>query len=240
MNKRGRLKQKITGYSRNPYPTYNNRRQQWEAWIPGIDYMSYGNIERVLSDVVEPDAGFYYPYNDGQPCMDNFKPHVHELSWLLCALVRDPENFSIDGFEEYYSKQEQEFITAAKKKLVAIKDGRIGERETKRKRGSGKCWLCGHELVERNTPHYHEDKFNRIIIVKNVPTTVCSFCGDKACFMEVNEKLRQRMGEVSNVAERNRWSTFVEIDYVTGETRGHERRLMKWRRVNSKKASIGE
>ena len=220
MNRRGRLKQNVAKSSGSVYPVYNNRRKQWEAWLPCWKLMSYGDLEQVLLDVVEPDAGFYYPYHDNQPCVDYFEPHTHSISWLLAALVRDPENFSIDGFEEYYSKQEQEFIIAAKKKLITIKNNHCSGREIERKRNFGKCWLCGHELVERNIPHYNEDRNNRIIIVKNVPTTICSFCGDKACLMEVNEKLEQREREASNIAEINKWGTFIEIEYATGEVNG--------------------
>ena len=47
---------------------------------------------------------------------------------MLEALLEDPEYFSIEGFEEYYSQQEIRLLTAIKEKITCLANGcKIGE-----------------------------------------------------------------------------------------------------------------
>jgi hypothetical protein len=43
--------------------------------------------------------------------------HDHYFEGVLEALLDDPEGFSIQGYEEYYSKQEMELLEAIQRKL---------------------------------------------------------------------------------------------------------------------------
>ena len=43
--------------------------------------------------------------------------HAHNFEGVLEALLDDPEGFSIQGLEEYYSQQEIEMLEAIQRKL---------------------------------------------------------------------------------------------------------------------------
>ena len=62
----------------------------------------------------------YYPFwLDEERKEDNdFQPHAHSFDDALCWLLHNPEHFSIEGLEEYYSKQEIDFLEQFQKKLL--------------------------------------------------------------------------------------------------------------------------
>ena len=43
---------------------------------------------------------------------------MHTFEGVLSDLLEDPQGFTIEGFEEYYSQQEQEMLAAVQKKLL--------------------------------------------------------------------------------------------------------------------------
>ena len=43
--------------------------------------------------------------------------HEHTFNGVLKALLEDPEYFSIEGFEEYYSEQERQLLSKMQEKL---------------------------------------------------------------------------------------------------------------------------
>ncbi len=63
-------------------------------------------------------TGVYFPYNDSQTKDQEYSGHDHYFEGVLKALLDDPEGFSIEGFEEYYSVQEREMLEAVQKRLL--------------------------------------------------------------------------------------------------------------------------
>ena len=63
-------------------------------------------------------TGLYFPYNDSQTKDREYSSHDHYFEGVLKALLDDPEGFSIEGFEEYYSAQEREMLKAVQKRLL--------------------------------------------------------------------------------------------------------------------------
>ncbi len=78
-------------------------------------------------DCVEEFAcvGLYYPYHLEGFDEKNYQPHAHSFEALVREILENYAIFSIDGFEEYYSKQELEFITDT---IKALKDKFGGEK----------------------------------------------------------------------------------------------------------------
>ena len=78
-------------------------------------------------DCIEEFAcvGLYYPYHLKGFDEQNYQPHTHSFEELVREILKNYAIFSIDGFEEYYSKQELEFITDA---IKALKDKFGGEK----------------------------------------------------------------------------------------------------------------
>ena len=52
----------------------------------------------------------YFPFHLRGKEIKNFEHHAHTWEDLLYFILRDYKIFSIEGFEEYYSQQEQELI----------------------------------------------------------------------------------------------------------------------------------
>lgn len=53
-----------------------------------------------------------------------YSGHAHSFEGVIQALLDDPAGFSIAGFEEFYSKQEQEMLLDIRNKLM----NNIGEK----------------------------------------------------------------------------------------------------------------
>ena len=79
----------------------------------------------MLTDVVYEylNTSLYYPFWLDEDRKDDrdFQSHAHSFVDALRWLLHNPEHFSIDGFEEYYSKQEIELMQAFQKKLLEDK-----------------------------------------------------------------------------------------------------------------------
>lgn len=74
-----------------------------------------GDAIYIASEFVK--GGLYYPFHTEIPALEKHHNHVHEFVGVVEFLLGKPEFFSIDGFEEYYSEQEQELLKALKVKL---------------------------------------------------------------------------------------------------------------------------
>lgn len=85
---------------------------RWYVWIG--DRLETGSIEYVASEYCR--NGLCLPYRDTRRPTEDFL-HEHEFSGILKTVLDDPEHFSIDGLEEYYSQQEIEFLQAFVQKL---------------------------------------------------------------------------------------------------------------------------
>ncbi len=70
-------------------------------------------------------VGLYYPYHLKGFNERNHQPHTHSFEGLVREILGNYAIFSIEGLEEYYSKQELEFIEGA---LAALKNKFGGEK----------------------------------------------------------------------------------------------------------------
>ena len=95
---------------------YNEKSKTWKVNVPG-----WGIEEGSLQYVIGEFIGFnlIYPYNTEQTQNCEYHGHSHEFDGVLKALLHYPDSFSIEGFEEYYSKQELDLLQRLQNKLKA-------------------------------------------------------------------------------------------------------------------------
>lgn len=74
-----------------------------------------GDAIYIASEFVK--RGLYYPFHSEPSWKEKNPNHEHEFEKVVEFLLEGPGFFSIEGFEEYYSKQEQELLTKLKMKL---------------------------------------------------------------------------------------------------------------------------
>ncbi|MBR5595874.1 MAG: hypothetical protein IKW30_00510 [Lachnospiraceae bacterium] len=74
-----------------------------------------GDAIYVASEFVK--GGLIYPFHDEAPEKEKYHNHRHDFEGVVEFLLKKPKYFSIEGFEEYYSLQEQELLLAVKNKL---------------------------------------------------------------------------------------------------------------------------
>ena len=75
-----------------------------------------GDLLYVASEFAR--TGLYFPYNDTSTKDREYNGHAHSFEGVLQALLDDPEGFSIEGLEEYYSAQEREMLEAVKSRFT--------------------------------------------------------------------------------------------------------------------------
>ena len=56
------------------------------------------------------------------PRDDRKTVYDHSFEGVIRALLEDPEGFTIEGFEDYYSAQEQEMLTDIQEKLRQLRN----------------------------------------------------------------------------------------------------------------------
>lgn len=97
-------------------PYYDKGAGTWR-----VDFQDRDSEEGDLLYVVSEYArtGLYYPYNDSDTAGKEYGGHTHSFDGVIQALLDDPTGFTIAGFEEYYSQQEQEMLTSIQKKLLS-------------------------------------------------------------------------------------------------------------------------
>ena len=109
-------------------PHYSKKKNTWRVKIK-YEYKGkkYSRTEEgSLTDVVCEylNTSLYFPFwldeNRDEDSI-SLQPHDHSFDNMLSWLLHNPEHFSIDGFEEYYSKQEIELMHAFQKKLLEDK-----------------------------------------------------------------------------------------------------------------------
>lgn len=96
-------------------PWYDKRKKCWRVDFPDRD-SEEGGLLYVASEFAR--TGLYFPYNDSSTKDREYSGHDHSFEGILHALMNDPEGFTIDGFEEYYSAQEQEMLKAVQDRLL--------------------------------------------------------------------------------------------------------------------------
>ena len=97
-------------------PDYDRKQKIWRVEFPDRD-MEEGSLQYVASEFA--GMGLYYPYHDSGTKGKDYCGHAHEFDGIIEALLDDPEGFSIEGFESYYSEQERKMLQAIQEKLRA-------------------------------------------------------------------------------------------------------------------------
>lgn len=99
---------------KNLRPHYDLRKKTWRVDFEDRD-SEEGNLLYVAGEFAK--TGLYFPYGE-------YPGHAHSFEGVLHALLDDPEGFTIEGFEEYYSEQERDMLRAVQKGLLeATKEG---------------------------------------------------------------------------------------------------------------------
>ena len=94
-------------------PMFNEEQGEWEveAFYNGKLVYDSGKLDTVMETFAH--SGLYYPYKTKDSVTtDDWQDHCHSFDELLHVIADEYESFSIEGFEDYYSKQEREFIQA--------------------------------------------------------------------------------------------------------------------------------
>lgn len=104
INKRNRA-------SHRPY--FDRAEKCWRVTFPDREDEE-GDLLYVASEFAR--IGLYYPYHTAKALGGH--GHDHYFEGVLEALLDDPEEFSIKGYEEHYSRQEMELLDAVQRKLI--------------------------------------------------------------------------------------------------------------------------
>ena len=102
-------------------PYYDKGTDTWRVDFPDRD-SEEDDLLYVASEYAR--TGLYYPYNVAVTAGKEYSGHAHSFEGVIQALLDDPAGFSIAGFEEFYSKQEQEMLLDIRNKLM----NNIGEK----------------------------------------------------------------------------------------------------------------
>lgn len=112
-----RMQERINRDNKKNYrPYYDLKQKIWRVEFPDRD-MEEGSLQYVASEFAR--TGLYYPYHNSKTKQEDYCGHAHEFDGIIEALLDDPEGFSIEGFEAYYSEQERKMLLAIQEKLIA-------------------------------------------------------------------------------------------------------------------------
>ena len=104
---------KINEQNRISYRPYYDRRDKcWRVNFADRD-AEEGDLLYVAGEYAR--TCLYFPYHTTKALGGH--GHDHYFEGVLEALLNDPEGFSIQEFEEYYSKQEIEMLEVVQRKL---------------------------------------------------------------------------------------------------------------------------
>ena len=105
---------------KNYKPYYDRRSKCWR-----VDFLDRSSEEGDLLYVASEFAmtSLYFPYNTSQTDGKEFSGHSHSFEGVIHSLLDDPAGFSIAGFEEYYSEQEREMLSAIQNRLMLNETG---------------------------------------------------------------------------------------------------------------------
>ena len=94
-------------------PHYDSARKNWT--IVTQHGMEEGDAIYIASEIIK--GGLYYPFHSEPSWKEQNCNHAYDFSSVVEFLLQRPYFFSIEGFEEYYSPQEQELLNKLKMKL---------------------------------------------------------------------------------------------------------------------------
>ena len=105
------------GQSGEKVPHFCKKTNEWRCMTGNSE--TRGNIEYVLEELTMYCESYDYLVRDNQSSEDAW--HEHFYHDVLKRLLQLPEHFSVDGFEEQYSRQQIELIKAVQVKLLAMR-----------------------------------------------------------------------------------------------------------------------
>ena len=70
-----------------------------------------------------------------------------------------------------------------------------------------RCLLC-KSTTENKYTNYIADLGNRIIVIHNIPTRVCSQCGEKSYSFDVSVRIQELINQVKDIV-----SGIAELNY---------------------------
>ena len=93
-------------------PYYDQKDRCWKVSFRDRD-AEEGCLEYVVGEYAR--AGLYFPYSTANALDGN--GHSHTFEGVMEALLEDPVDFSIQGYEAFYSQQEIEMLETLQSKL---------------------------------------------------------------------------------------------------------------------------
>lgn len=99
---------------KNGKPFYDSVNKVWKVITEvGIEE---GDAIYVAGEFVK--GGLIYPFHDEISEKEQYHNHCHDFNGVVEFLLKGPDYFSIEGFEEYYSQQERELLCSLKMKML--------------------------------------------------------------------------------------------------------------------------
>ena len=95
-------------------PYYDRRKRKWRVEFPDA-HAEEGDLFYVACEYAH--TSLYFPYNTTQTKDKEWDGHSHSIDGVIHSLLEDPEGFTIEGFEEYYSKQERDFLAMLQSRI---------------------------------------------------------------------------------------------------------------------------
>ena len=110
------LNKKVNEIYKCSYSPYFDRKEKiWKVDFPDRP-SEEGDLLYVAGEYIY--SCLYFPYNDSSTKGQDYCGHSHYFEGVIEALLGDPSGFTIEGFEEYYSEQELEFLSSIQKRLL--------------------------------------------------------------------------------------------------------------------------
>jgi len=102
-------------YSKTNKPFYDELQRTWKVDIPGWG-VEEGELLYVIGEYTR--SGLWYPFTKAKSAERGYQYHEHSFTGVVEAFLSDPTDFSVVGFEEYYSKQERDLLVKLQTKLL--------------------------------------------------------------------------------------------------------------------------
>ena len=103
----------------NTWPSYNRDKDEWKVRVDGRT--ERGDLLYVLCEFCK--SGLYYPFRtkEKKDWNKDWQDHEHSFEGVLLNVLRYPQTFSIEEFEEYYSQQEKDMIEKIRERALELK-----------------------------------------------------------------------------------------------------------------------
>lgn len=97
-------------------PYYDLQKRCWRVTTEWGE--EEGDAIYIASEFIK--GGLIYPFHSEPPEKEKYHNHEHTFNDVVEFLLKKPEYFSIEGFEEYYSEQERELLEQLRMKYKEI------------------------------------------------------------------------------------------------------------------------